>query len=215
MGVHPDKAIQAIPAAEDIYTFLDQAYQAQPFPGVVDTDLALAGATIYADQCSACHGTYAREDERPRLVSFPNWMGVVGTDPLRAQAFTQELVETFQDTPYRDQIAVTRTEAYVAPPLDGLWASAPYLHNGSVPTLWHLLTPDARPETFELGGHMLDFTRMGVRLDDGRYPADYVSFSQPVVLDTTQPGLGNQGHEFGATLSDGDKAALIEFLKQL
>lgn len=215
MGVHPDKAIEAIPVAEDIYTYLDQAYQSQPFPGLIDTDLARAGATIYAAECSTCHGTYTHQDERPELVSFPNWMGNVGTDPLRAQAFTQELVETFQATPYRDQIAVTRTGAYVAPPLDGLWASAPYLHNGSVPTLWHLLTPDARPETFELGGHMLDFTRVGVRLENGRYPADYVPFSQPVVLDTTQPGLGNQGHGFGATLSDGDKAALIEFLKQL
>lgn len=215
MGVHPDKAIQSIPTAEDIYTFLDRAYQSQPFPGLIDTDLALAGATLYTDQCSACHGVYARQNESLTLRSFPNWIGDVGTDPLRAQAFTQDLVETFQDTPYRDRIAVTRTGAYVAPPLDGLWASAPYLHNGSVPTLWHLLTPDARPETFELGGHMLDFTRMGLLLENGRYPADYEPFSQPVILDTTQPGLGNQGHDFGATLSDGEKAALIEFLKQL
>ncbi|MFL4471798.1 hypothetical protein ACERZ8_18655 [Tateyamaria armeniaca] len=215
MGVHPTKAIEAVPVATDIYVFLDSAYAPQPFPGVIDEDLARTGSAIYATECSACHGTYDTHEGRPNLVSLPNWLGDVGTDPLRAEAFTQELADTFQDTPYRDQIAVARTNAYVAPPLDGIWASAPYLHNGSVPTIWHLLTPEARPETFELGGHMLDFARLGLRLQDGRYPPDYAPFSQPVILDTAQPGLRKDGHDFGATLSEPDKTALIEFLKQL
>ncbi|WP_299632208.1 hypothetical protein [uncultured Roseobacter sp.] len=215
MGVHPSKAIEAVPLAEDIYAFLNSTYRSQPFPGVIDNNLALAGHAIYAAECAACHGAYDVENGRPKLISFPNWLGDVGTDPLRAAAFTEDLADTFRDTPYRDQIAVARTEAYVAPPLDGIWASAPYLHNGSVPTVWHLLTPDQRPETFEVGGHMLDFTRLGLRLQDGRYPFDYAPFSKPVILDTTHPGLGNGGHDFGATLSEADKSALIEFLKQL
>jgi mono/diheme cytochrome c family protein len=215
MGVHPSKAIEAVPVAEDIYAFLDSAYAPQPLPGVIDENLALAGSVIYSTECSACHGAYDTLDGRPELVSFSNWLGDVGTDPLRAAAFTEGLANTFQDTPYHDQIAAAHTGGYVAPPLDGIWSSAPYLHNGSIPTIWHLLTPEARPETFELGGHMLDFTRLGLRLQDGRYPEGYVPFSQPVILDTTQPGLGNDGHDFGATLSDVDKSALMEFLKQL
>ena len=215
MGVHPNKAIEAVPIAEDIFAFLDSAYAPQSFPGVVDNDLALAGSVIYAAECSACHGAYDIVGGRPELVSFPNWIGDVGTDPLRATTFTDDLANAFQDTPYRDQIAVARIGGYVAPPLDGIWASAPYLHNGSIPTIWHLLTPETRPETFELGGHMLDFTRLGLLLQGGRYPEGYVPFSQPVILNTSHPGVRNVGHHFGAALSDADKVALMEFLKQL
>ena len=84
-----------------------------------------------------------------------------------------------------------------------------------MPTIWHLLTPEARPETFELGGHALDFERLGLRHEGDRYPAGYVPFSRPVILDTNQPGLNRDGHVFGAELSDAEKSALIEFLKRL
>lgn len=215
MGVHPATAIEAVPIAEDIYAFLDTAYAPQPFPGQIDAALAAEGREIYAAACSTCHGTYRTEGARPELVSFPNWLGDVGTDPLRAEAFSQDLVETFRDTRYRDLIAAERTQGYVAPPLTGIWASAPYLHNGSVPTIWALLTPEARPTAFEVGGHALDFERLGIRLQDDRFPAGYTAFSRPVMLDTTQPGLGNGGHIFGAALTETQKTALIAFLKQL
>lgn len=215
MGVHPGKAIQSVPVAEDIFAFLNDDYAPQPFPGVLEPDLARAGATIYAQMCSTCHGSYDLGGAVPELISLPNWLGDVGTDPLRTQSFTNDLVDTIGSTSYSDKIAVARTQAYAALPLSGLWASAPYLHNGSVPTIWHLLTPKARPQTFELGGHMLDFARLGVMLENGRYPENYVPFSTPVLLDTEQPGFGKAGHVFGAELSEGDKSALIEFLKQL
>jgi hypothetical protein len=51
---------------------------------------------------------------------------------------------------------------YVAPILNGVWATAPYLHNGSVPTLWHLMHPESRPCRFEVGGHKLDSTKVGI-----------------------------------------------------
>ncbi|MEM9231070.1 MAG: hypothetical protein AAGB10_15855 [Pseudomonadota bacterium] len=215
MGVHPDAAIDNIATAKDIYEFLDKAYAPQPFPGQVDSNLAATGHATYAAECSGCHGTYRTDISPPELVSFPNWSGDTGTDPLRAAAFSQELISAFEDTPYRDQIAVKATRAYAAPPLDGLWASAPYLHNGSVPTIWALLSPQDRPDVFELGGHALDFEHLGLRLVDGRYPAGYVPFSRPALFDTTLPGHGNAGHVYGETLSDGEKRALIEFLKQL
>jgi mono/diheme cytochrome c family protein len=87
-------------------------------------------------------------------------------------------------------LRIAFTDGYVAPNLHGLWASAPYLNNGSVPTLADLLaSASARPKTFMVGG----------------------SF----VLDTTQPGNGNQGHEFGTDLSASDKTALIAYLNSL
>ncbi|MEL6681923.1 MAG: hypothetical protein AAFQ09_04680 [Pseudomonadota bacterium] len=217
MGVHPDTALTAVPIAQDIFEFLDKAYTPQPYPAPIDPSRAQQGRIIYHRDCSSCHGTYntAPQNGHPTLISFPNWLGDVGTDSLRADTFTDELVASFAATPYRDQIAVAQTGAYAAPPLDGIWASAPYLHNGSVPTLWHLLTPETRPDRFELGGHMLDFERLGILLENEGYPADYIPFSTPVLLDTSKPGLGNDGHEFGADLNEVEKAALLEFLKQL
>ncbi|MEM9798637.1 MAG: c-type cytochrome [Pseudomonadota bacterium] len=212
MGVDPARAVDALPDAEDIFAFLGDAYAPQPFPGAVDAELAARGATLYAANCAECHGHYGPD---ARLERFPNWLGDVGTDPLRAAVFTEALAAAFAKTVYDGVIDAAPTGQYAAPPLTGLWASAPYLHNSSVPTIAALLTPEARPVTFELGGHALDFAALGLRLEDGRYPADYVPFSRSVTVDTRHPGFGNGGHTFGATLSEDEKVALIAFLKQL
>ncbi len=107
--------------------------------------------------------------------------------------------------------------AYKARPLNGIWATAPFLHNGSVPTLWALLSPVAeRPRTFCLGGREFDPVRVG-----------YVSDCAPgtFALDTTVRGNLNTGHAFadgpkgngiiGRGLSDDERWALIEYLKSL
>ena len=96
--------------------------------------------------------------------------------------------------------------AYKARPLNGIWATAPYLHNGSVPTLHDLLLPAGeRPRTFAVGRMEYDPRKVG-----------YVSDGQgPFVVDTSVPGNSNRGHEYGAQLSDGDRWALVEYLKTL
>ena len=96
--------------------------------------------------------------------------------------------------------------AYKARPLNGIWATAPYLHNGSVPTLYDLLLPPAsRPRTFTLGRREYDPRKVG-----------YVSDGDvPFVVDTSVTGNGNGGHEYGVTLSDADRWALVEYLKTL
>ncbi len=216
MGVHPEKAITYLDETSDIFAFLEEAYQPQPFPGPVEPEAARRGAVLYAEDCSQCHGTYAWPGDRPRLVAFPNWLGDVGTDPLRAQAFTTALAERIEATVYKSRIAARHTGQYAAPPLTGLWASAPYLHNGSVPTLRALLSPEIRPVQFQLGGHALDFDAMGIRLaEDGAYPAGYTPFSVPVLFDTRALGQGNGGHTFGASLTPEERSALIAFLKLL
>lgn len=97
------------------------------------------------------------------------------------------------------------TAQYRARPLNGIWATGPFLHNGSVPTLEDLLMPqDQRPTTFRVGDSVLDPKAVGfVEPEDG------------FVLDTTKAGNANSGHSYGTTLSDVDKAALIEYLKTL
>jgi hypothetical protein len=94
--------------------------------------------------------------------------------------------------------------AYWASPLEGIFASSPYFHNGSVRTLWDVLTPPAeRPKTFRTGCSELDVDGVGLRSDG------------PFLYDTAEPGKGNGGHLFGTHLPHSAKAALIEYLKSL
>lgn len=95
---------------------------------------------------------------------------------------------------------------YKARPLNGIWATAPYLHNGSVPTLHDLLLPhNQRPARFAVGRWTYDPVKVG-----------YVSGGpQPSVLDTSVPGNGNGGHDYGTSLSEVERRALLEHLKTL
>jgi cytochrome c5 len=96
---------------------------------------------------------------------------------------------------------------YKARPLSGIWASAPYLHNGSVPTLAALLS-SARPASFAVG--KVEFDPHAVGLSDQVLDAAQVSH-----FDTRAAGNGNGGHLYGTTLAEADKRALIEYLKTL
>ena len=96
---------------------------------------------------------------------------------------------------------------YKAAPLAGVWASAPYLHNASVPTLYDLLLPaDQRPKSFTLGNHEYDIKRVGYQT--GEYEGGYK-------FDTTQRGFSNAGHEYGTKITDEERWDLLEFLKSM
>jgi hypothetical protein len=145
----------------------------------------------------------------------------MGTDSARWAMTDTAFVRAFEQQAFRRYVSVARTGGYVAPILSGVWATAPYLHNGSVPTMWHLLTPAERPAVFFVGGHRLDFERMGLageNTDGGvwRDQSGYVPWATPERYDTRRPGLSGAGHELQvAGLSDHDKRVLIEYLKQL
>jgi hypothetical protein len=97
--------------------------------------------------------------------------------------------------------------AYKARPLDGIWATAPYLHNGSVPSLRELLKkPRERIQQFCVGSFEYDPDAVGYRTDCGDRTAP---------LDTTRTGNSNQGHEYGVWLSDLQKSQLLDYLKTL
>lgn len=102
---------------------------------------------------------------------------------------------------------IKRLLAYKARPLDGVWATAPYMHNGSVPNLYEMLLPVAdRSATFKMGTIAIDPVKVGV---DSKAP------ESTFVFDTTKPGNRNTGHEFGASLTDSQRWQLLEYLKTL
>jgi len=97
--------------------------------------------------------------------------------------------------------------AYHARPLDGIWATAPYLHNGSVPNLYQLLLPpDARQQTFYVGSREFDPEAVGFRSKPGKHA---------FLFDASLPGNLNTGHYYGTDLTDDERWDLIEFLKTL
>jgi hypothetical protein len=100
--------------------------------------------------------------------------------------------------------------AYKARPLEGIWATAPYLHNGSVPTLYDLLLPPAqRPKTFALGGRGFDPKKVG-------YDTSAAAPGNSFTYDTSLAGNSNKGHDYGvATLSESQRLELLEYLKGL
>jgi cytochrome c5 len=220
MGVSLDAAEANIPTAQRLMRWL-RAYAPQPYPRPIDATLAARGHGIYAATCATCHGSLSSSLTQPQLESFPNWSGDVGTDKLRIELFDEATIAAVNGSQFGKYIAARPAQGYAAPPLVGLWSSAPYLHNGSIPTLYHLMHPGARPAKFQVGGHALDLERVGiagVAAGDGSwtYPATYQPWSEPVLIDTTLPGLSNSGHDQPfAGMSEADKAALLEYLKLL
>lgn len=106
---------------------------------------------------------------------------------------------------------------YKGRPLNGIWATAPYLHNGSVPNLYEILLPEEqRSKTFVLGSRAFDPVRVGFTMDQPTTADGY----SPFVLDTTQRGNWNTGHEYtttatGVPFSDEQRWELVEYMKTL
>jgi hypothetical protein len=104
-----------------------------------------------------------------------------------------------------------KTRGYANLPLDGIWLRAPYLHNGSVPTLADLLEkPERRPNVFYRGYDVYDKLRVGFISDVAQEGArKYFRY------DTSLPGNSNSGHLYGTDLLREEKDALLEYMKRL
>ena len=219
MGQSPKAAHREIPVAEQVFAWLETR-RPQAFPGPTNAQSAARGAVVYARSCASCHGVYSGPPDRPRLERFPNWHGRVGSDPARATAFTTDLTRYAATGGYGAVMDARPTGEYAATLLSGIWATAPYMHNGSVPTLAQFLLLEPRSERFLVGGHRLDFKAVGIAGEESggvrTYPAGYRPWSQPALFDTRQPGRSNGGHEAqfeGLTVSE--RWDLIEYLKRL
>jgi mono/diheme cytochrome c family protein len=198
-----------------------------PFP--VDARLAAEGRAAFEQNCARCHGTYGPGGKYPnRIVPLAK----IGTDPTLVRLMTPAIEEHFRQSwftrergPDGRPYPLRYNSGYQAPPLDGVWATAPYLHNGSVPTLHHLLKSGDRPRVFTrsylTGVDDYDAQNVGWKVTELREPpgpgvrgAD--SGPDPRrIYDTTKPGRSNAGHTFGDDLSDDERHAVIEYLKTL
>jgi hypothetical protein len=108
-------------------------------------------------------------------------------------------------------VAAPAAGSYESRVLQGIWAAAPYLHNGSVASLAQLLTPAAqRMSSFRIGPQF-DAVNVGLAVDQTAFP----ELRQTTGCDALDSGNSRCGHEFGTTLSADDKQALIEYLKTL
>ena len=177
------------------------------YPYPTDAALAQAGAAVFAAQCAACHA--------PAGARMGSVIPIeeVGTDRHRLDTWSAASAAAFnavgEGRPWQFK-SFRKTDGYVAMPIVGVWLNAPYLHNGSVPSLTDLLEPpDQRPARFYRGYDVYDPGRVGFVSEsaDARAAGD--------LFETNQPGNANSGHLYGTTLPPEQKAALIEYLKTL
>jgi cytochrome c5 len=198
----------------DVVAYL-KTVKAPKYPYTIDQTLAAKGKTIFSENCSKCHGTY---DAAP---TYPNYLvetNTIGTDPALANEYENY---PYYHTWYNDSWFAKKSpksqlipqKSYISPPLDGIWATAPYLHNASVPTLEGMLNSSTRPKywsrTFEGTTAEYDAIKVGWKYTTETTKKDNSTY------DTTLYGYGNQGHYYGDKLTTDERKAVIEYLKTL
>jgi hypothetical protein len=194
-----------------------ESVRAPKYPWDTDAKLAERGGAVFANHCARCHGKYGKDSSYPeRLIDVED----VGTDPVRATLsvdFKKHLGRSWLGDYGKTGLRTERV-AYVAPPLDGVWATAPYLHNGSVPTLWHLLNPDKRPAVWLRSEDGYDRGKVGLEVKEFDHLPDTARTAQErrLYYQTKLRGLSNEGHRYPAKgLSEEEVRALLEYLKTL
>ncbi|MBT8315695.1 MAG: c-type cytochrome, partial [Maribacter sp.] len=145
------KAAEVDAKMVDVLAYINSLVAPQ-YPFEVDQELADLGKPLFENNCASCHGIYGEEESYPNLrVS----LGTIGTDPELSNLYTEvsEFNDYFMDWfntgwfgSSENPLQLVSEGGYIAPPLDGIWATAPYFHNGSVPTLEGVLNSTDRPK---------------------------------------------------------------------
>ncbi|RYY98027.1 MAG: c-type cytochrome, partial [Chitinophagaceae bacterium] len=187
--------------------------EAPKYPKAVDKTAAAKGKAIFQKNCSSCHGTYGAKDSYPNLL-IP--ASIIQTDSLlyASNYSTPQFVGWFNKSWFTQGDHPARLEpfaGYIAPPLDGIWITAPYLHNGSVPTLEGVLNSSARPRYWSR-----NFKKPQYNYESpGWVYTKEAKAGKPEIYNTDLPGYGNRGHYFGDQLTDTERRYVIEYLKTL
>jgi cytochrome c peroxidase len=215
-----------IPRIKEEFATVVSHLQPPPYPYAIDAALAADGKRLFYSSemgCSKCHGTY---DGRGHVV----WPGVhadVGTDRARLDVVSDRFIDAFAHSPIAAEGSLVKSEGYAATPLTGVWADFPYLHNGSVPTLYDLLGPAAdRPRIFSvMAARTFDREHVGQQLFADPRAARSASGERELLqrfgdnrdwFNTARAGCGNGGHDFWSRIrTDANRRALIEYLKTL
>lgn len=233
-----------------------------PYPAQLNTVKVERGRKLFHGEvnisngqtlsCYRCHGTYER-DEKFRDLSNPGGWIVryestdpknVGTDLAYSELLMslgrlEEAVgrlKTFYEQRGESELIphsrIPRRKGYLPPPLVGVWASAPYFHNGSVPTVDLVLNSYKRPEIWKRNNEdplSYDLQNLGLtysivtnaqyeQLSKEAMEEDLMSQTRidfRAIYDTRDFGRANRGHPFGDAMTDEERGAVIEFLKSL
>jgi hypothetical protein len=196
----------------DVLAYIN-SIQPPAYPNPVNKTLAKQGGILFVQYCSKCHGSYGSGGKYPNLL-IPE--SDVKTDSLLYKSNYQsyQFVEWFNNSWFAMGDHPAKLEpfnGYIAPPLDGIWITAPYLHNGSVPDLETLLNSNERPAYWsrDFDNPEYDYEKLG-----WKYTVKD-SAQGTTVYDTHLPGYGNYGHTYGDILSSRERKAIIEYLKTL
>ena len=194
----------------DVLAYI-KSIQPPPYPKQINKQLADNGKIIFTETCSGCHGTYGAGGQYPNLL-IPE--SIIGTDSLLFKSNQQDrqFVDWFNKSWFSNgpnPAMLIPFNGYIAPPLDGIWITAPYLHNGSVPTIEAVLNSKLRPKYWsrDFNNPVYDYEHVGWKYDIHEKPEG------KKVYNTTLMGYGNYGHYFGDKLSDKERTAVIEYLK--
>ena len=144
--------------------------------------------------------------QRPECTKAPPRPAIAAASSLDTGVGARAAMPAAQAGLYQIPAAGAQTgeAAYESRVLEGVWAAAPYLHNGSVPSLWQLLLPAKdRVSRFPTGLVEFDPVDVGLTVSPG---GDF---------DASRSPNGNAGHEYGTTLPEADRRALLEYLKTL
>jgi mono/diheme cytochrome c family protein len=207
-------------AFRDIQAYL-LSLEAPKYPFPIDAGLAGKGHELFKENCAKCHGTYGKDWTYPNKI-VP--LAVIGTDPNRFRGLPAKLLEFYNESWFSQEkpggFKETPTDGYQAPPLDGVWATAPYLHNGSLPTLYDVLNSKTRPglftRSFRTDEAAYDKVKIGWKVDILKeVPKVQSPHERRKIYDTTQTGRSNRGHTFGDHLTEPERSAVIEYLKTL
>ncbi len=190
-----------------------------PYPFAVDTALAERGKVEFGKRCAECHGTYGEGATFPNLLIPDALIGTDTTLSLGAGQFADVYIDWFNSSWYGQKSHLQPERGYLAPPLDGIWATAPFLHNGSVPTIAALLDTSKRPKYWTRTFRSTDYDDVALGWQYTELPAGQDAepnqANKKKIYDTTLLGYGNGGHDFGDGLSADDRTAIIEYLKTL
>jgi hypothetical protein len=183
------------------------------YPGPIDRPLAQKGKVLFEKTCASCHGGYGTKSSYPNLL-IPE--SIIQTDSFlfKTNYSNPQFVAWFNRSWFTsgDHPAQLQPfEGYIAPPLDGIWVTAPYLHNGSVPNLEGVLNSKLRPKYWSRSFDKpeYDYEKIGWKF------SIETRATGSAIYNTDLAGYGNYGHYFGDDLNDMERKAVIEYLKTL
>lgn len=200
----------------DILAYI-RSIESPEYPWTIDQQLAQTGEQVFLDNCSSCHGTYGENWTYDNTVVA---LADIGTDPVLANMmYDADIFHQWVDDSFFGLESMATPElGYVAPPLDGVWATAPYLHNGSVPTIEAVLNSSLRPDCWTWSYDSRDYNQDTLGWNHQESPCHAELTEQSAIsktYDHSHVGYGTGGHTYGDHLSNEQRTQLIEYLKTL